>query len=245
MHGGVHRADHFARGTFAVLAHHGLVDHLRVVNPILRILNIISRRRFLNGLQRNMIPAGVVAVDPDPVHLASASHLVFAYNRDIIFALARDDTRIATHTRAEVDGHAPLVHIALELRTLLIGMLINPALIARVRLEAHLKGELLVLMIFVQRRLAHNRPAFHRPMFLSAGKRIHFRSALQLAANGNVRGIRRADLIGIKPAHWLAFGFAFILEIRNPQLAFATIAQRQRNSIVCHARLHPYGSFHW
>src|SRR5918995_2135968 len=43
------------------------------------------------------------------MHLASGHHLVFADDRNVVFGLARDDARIASVARVQIDRHAPLV----------------------------------------------------------------------------------------------------------------------------------------
>ena len=53
--------------------------------------------------------AGVVAIDPDPVHDTAMGDLQFADNRDVVFRLAGDDTGAATGADVEVNRHTPLL----------------------------------------------------------------------------------------------------------------------------------------
>ena len=57
----------------------------------------------------------VVAVDADPVHLAAAPHLALADHRDVVLGHAGDDAGVAAGARVEVDGHPPLVTLAVVL----------------------------------------------------------------------------------------------------------------------------------
>ena len=51
----------------------------------------------------------IISVDPKPVHLAGPAGLKFAYDGNVVLCLASNDTRIATDTRAQIDGHSPRV----------------------------------------------------------------------------------------------------------------------------------------
>src|SRR6185436_2301291 len=73
--GGRHRADHLAGRVLALHAGHGL----RVGLDRLRPLRL----------------ARVVAVDADPVHLATLGHLVLAHHRDVVLGNAGGDAGVA------------------------------------------------------------------------------------------------------------------------------------------------------
>src|ERR1044071_4157689 len=87
-----HRTHGLARRVAAVLAHHRLVDDVRVV-----------------------LGAAVVTVDADPVHDALALDLVLADHGHVVLGLTRDDARRAARAGVDVDRHAPrlLAHQAL------------------------------------------------------------------------------------------------------------------------------------
>ena len=52
---------------------------------------------------------GEVAVDPDPVHLASPGQLLRTHDRDVVLALAGEHAGAAAGAGVEIDRHAPLV----------------------------------------------------------------------------------------------------------------------------------------
>src|SRR6266568_7439593 len=90
VHGGGHRAHHLAGGVLAVHAEDGLVEGLRA----------------LRG-------TSVIAVHPDPVHLAAAGDLVLPHHGDVVLGDARGDAGVAAHAGAQVDGHPPGVPLVL------------------------------------------------------------------------------------------------------------------------------------
>ncbi len=55
----------------------------------------------------------VVAIDPDPVHLAPAKHDRLPDDRHVVLGAARDHARAAADARAQVDRHPPLVALVL------------------------------------------------------------------------------------------------------------------------------------
>ena len=71
MHCGIHGADFFTRGLFAVNARQRLTD----------------KSRFLN------VVAHEIAVDANPVQFAVAFNFVLADDGDVVFGLARDHAR--------------------------------------------------------------------------------------------------------------------------------------------------------
>jgi hypothetical protein len=85
--GGGHRTDHLAGGFLAVHAGPWLEVRIRIIQ---------------------LIPL-VVAVDPDPVHLATVLNLLFADDRNVVFGTAGDGTGIAADAGVEIDRHAPFV----------------------------------------------------------------------------------------------------------------------------------------
>src|SRR5438270_13260051 len=84
--GGVDRADVLARRGLAVHAAERLGDHLGIFDW-----------------------PSEVAVDANPLHLATSDDLLLADDRDVVLGLAGDDARAATRALAQVDRHAPLV----------------------------------------------------------------------------------------------------------------------------------------
>src|SRR5213075_650691 len=85
VHRGIDRTDVFARSRFTMLAEHRLRDHLRLVYPFVELLLLFGVETF--KASAGVPGPGVITVDPYPMHLASATHLVFADNGDVVLAL--------------------------------------------------------------------------------------------------------------------------------------------------------------
>src|SRR5206468_7966847 len=105
------RTNIFARRGFAMLAKHRLRYHLRLIDPGLELLLRVQveslEKVFFAGA------AGVITIDSQPMHLASAIHLILADDRDIVFALASHHASRATDTEVQIDRHPPLVPASL------------------------------------------------------------------------------------------------------------------------------------
>src|SRR6267142_516013 len=82
--GGADRADHLARRLLALHAHDRLVVRVRVVGAPF-----------------------VVAVDAEPLHLAPATHLVLADDRDVVLGHAGHHAGVAAGARGQIDRHTP------------------------------------------------------------------------------------------------------------------------------------------
>ena len=80
-----HGADGFAGGLLAVHAEDGLEV----------------------GIRARRLVALVIAIDPQPVHLARAEDLLPAHDRDVVLGLAGDHAGAAADAAVEIDGHAP------------------------------------------------------------------------------------------------------------------------------------------
>src|SRR4029077_5299557 len=94
-------------------------------------------------------------IDAQPVHLAAASDLLLADDRDVVLGLAGDDAGAAAGTRRQVDGHAPLVARVLPL-----------VAVERRRQTADLRrrvvgGEMRVLLVLLVRGGADETAALH------------------------------------------------------------------------------------
>ena len=88
MDGGRHRAHLLARRVLAVHAGH-------------RLYAICVRLRCGAALE--------VTVNTDPVHLATASHLILTNDRNVVLCLACHDAGAATSARCKVNGHCPAI----------------------------------------------------------------------------------------------------------------------------------------
>src|SRR6202041_190302 len=84
VRGGADRADIFARCVFALHAGQRLVIHLGIVQ----------------------VPAEI-GVNANPVHGATARHLIFAHDGDVVLRLAGNHARVAADTPVQVNRHAP------------------------------------------------------------------------------------------------------------------------------------------
>src|SRR5204863_865189 len=92
VNGGADRTDDLAGRVLTVHAGHRLKVRLRVVGR-----------------------SAIVAVDSNPVHLASAQDLVLPDDRNVVLRLAADNARVASDAGIDVDGHSPLVAVVLVL----------------------------------------------------------------------------------------------------------------------------------
>ena len=146
MRSGIDGADVLARRGFAMLAHNGLQRDLGV----------------LRG-------ARVVTINAQPMHLPAAAHLVLADYRNVVLALAGQHARRTADTGVQVNRHPPLM------QPVLLG-LIKGIRVKRLRggrrFELHAERELRVLVILIEVRLAHGRPALHGPMVLHGRNRV-------------------------------------------------------------------------
>ena len=93
VHGRGDRANRFAGSILAMVTGYRLMHDYLVVIPGVLGEEVVT----------------VIAVNPHPVHLAAAPHIVFADNRDIVFGLAGDDTGVATNALVEINRHPPNV----------------------------------------------------------------------------------------------------------------------------------------
>src|SRR5207244_13506627 len=92
----VYGTDRFARRVLAMLTRHRLVHDFRILRPFAGVLVV-------------RLPAGVIAVDADPVHRTAVRHLQFAYDRDVVLSLAGDHTRAAPGAHIQIDIPSPLL----------------------------------------------------------------------------------------------------------------------------------------
>src|SRR5437764_11949127 len=83
-----YRANHFARRILTLLAHYRLEESVGIVNLAL-----------------------IVAVDADPMHLASTDHLILADHGNVVLRLAGDYASITADAGTEIDGESPAVAV--------------------------------------------------------------------------------------------------------------------------------------
>src|SRR5664280_1864444 len=101
----------------------------------------------------------VVAIDPDPVHLAAAPLLVLAVCLDVVLGLAGDDAGVAAGARGQVHRETPRVVLVLE-----------PGIKADLRNVLEPSGELGVLAVLLERARANEVAPFHVEVVLRRGE---------------------------------------------------------------------------
>src|ERR1039457_4452438 len=127
----------------------------------------------------------VVPVDPDPVHLAPAPHLVLADRRDVILGLTGDDAGVAARAGRQVHREAPGVLVVLV-----------PGVHADRGDLFDLAGELGILAVFLERARADEVAPFHVEVVLRRGERV--RAAGPLHRGGREpEARRRANAVGV------------------------------------------------
>ncbi len=163
-----------------MLAEHGLVHDLNIVNPFLIGLLLIHNEVV------GQAPLGwvttVVAVNTHPVHFTAVCHLILAYYGNVILTLAGNHASATANTSVEVNRHTPLMDLASRFWLRLVGMLVDllglPVLVVRdvpgMSLEVHVLGEIRFGLIIFKIGLTHDSPSFHGPVVLSAGNGVGF-----------------------------------------------------------------------
>ena len=177
-----------------MLAQHRLRDDLGIINPGLELFFAIG----LEGIEE-IAPgrrSGIVPVDAQPVHFTATPDLVLANDRNVVFALAGDHARRAADAQVQINRHAPLV------KPLFLHF-IKRIIVERFHhwrlLELHELGEIWMLSVLIQIRLAHNRPPFHRPMVLRNRKGIFLIRLVERRSHCEIFRVARAQWISIKP----------------------------------------------
>ena len=158
-----------------MLAKHRLHHYLRIVDQF--------RRRFV-------VCAAVIAVDPQPMHLAVPIDLILSDDRNVVLALTRQHACGAADARIEIDRHSPLMDVALEFErlqvdaVLLAALLVGPIRmlvdhqrqtglgvlrdVTRMAFQIHVLGKFRFFLELFQVGFADDWPAFHRPVLLCA-----------------------------------------------------------------------------
>ena len=101
----------FGEVVLAVLAKHRLGDDLRVVDPIFKLLLVVGLESLVLEVDASPLVLArlsrVVAINSQPMHLATAAHQILADDRNIIFALAGDHASGTTRARRRINRHLP------------------------------------------------------------------------------------------------------------------------------------------
>ena len=176
MHRGIDRTDALARSELALLASHRLEGNLRILGD--RGVALESGR--------------IIPVEPDPVHLTAAQHLVAPDNRDVVLGLTGNHAGVAADAGIQIDRHAPLVGTILNRkRPTKVGMFverISPwssgglergglVLVGavdgrRMRLHADAGGPDWVLVMLGEVGLADDVAPLDRPVLLDVGQLV-------------------------------------------------------------------------
>ena len=198
----IDRTHTFARRGFAMLTQHRLVHRLHIINPFFKLLILVLLERGIPCALLRI--GGVVTINPQPVHFATAIHEVFADDWNVVLALTRDDACAATHAAAQINRHAPLVMSLLlgfieRVRIQRLRPFASCAFRTRRHRRVHLFRKIRMRLELFQVRLAHNRATFHAPVRLRAGDRIlvttHF---FQRRTTDDVASLAAVKWIGVE-----------------------------------------------
>ena len=143
VHGRIHGTNGFARGVFAMLAHHSLRKHFRILN--------ITRK---------------ISIQTDPSHVTIFANLVFSDHRHVVFGLAGNDAGIATRAGIEIHRHSPLLFRG-ECR-----MGVERNIRRDVTIHAHRLGKGIVFLEALECSLANEVTTFHAAMLLGLRERV-------------------------------------------------------------------------
>ena len=160
VHRGAHGTNLLAWSVLALLAGHGLEKGFRILEGRLIFGRIAGGLAGGRGCR-----VRIVAIDANPVHFASAHHLVLADNRNVVFRLAGDDAGVAAIAAIEVDGHGPFVALVRK-----FGLALVKGIVFRRRFLAF--GKIRILAVFLESCRHHDVAAFHVEVILRAGHRV-------------------------------------------------------------------------
>ena len=192
MYRRTHRANLLAWCVFALLARHRLKISLRI-----RKSEVLRRGVFFRRIVLRLIMHGVIAVDADPMHLAAAHHLIFAYYRNIVFALASHHACVAAIALGGVDGHRPLVAL-IEIQLWVVLRIILVQRHISWRRFVVFARKVRILLVLFERRRAQNLAAFHVVVILGASERIIVAGHRHFAATSGPKRIRGAHRVRIE-----------------------------------------------
>ncbi len=99
--------------------------------------------------------SGEVAVDANPMHFAATQDLFLADHRDVVLGLAGHHAGVAADALGQIDRHAPAVPVVLQ----------SPPQRLQRRMMHHVFGEVGMLLVVLERRLADQRPDTPLPFF--------------------------------------------------------------------------------
>src|ERR1043166_2926448 len=88
-----------------------------------RLLALLAKDRLEMGSSWILQTiTAVISVDAQPMHHAVTFDLLFTHDRNVIFRLTGEDTRIAADTRIEIDRHSPLMVLFINSLMLFVGV---------------------------------------------------------------------------------------------------------------------------
>ena len=255
VHGGVGGTDGLARSRFAMLTSDTHKGDLRV------------HGNFLTSL---IAAIEEVAVEANPLHVASLEDLIAADDRDIILGLAGDRTSVAARAGIEVDRHTPLLQrwefglVTFPDGDIRGGRVVR-MLVSRIttrgggrlqggRHRAILAvngrgvainpefGERFVLLHVFDTALADDVAAFHRPMILHIADGDGFVGEFELCARAIGRRSGADKRIDVETVALHAASEAFVDARRNATSDGATETKLQAHGEIREARHNEDGS---
>ena len=127
-----------------------------------RGLALLTQHRLMVGVGILDV-AGVIPVDPQPVHFTAVEHLILADDWDVVLGLAGDDARVTAGADVLIDRHAPGVAFVFEVAV---------HREACERLQLQLLDPLRILRELRRGGHPYQVAPFERPVILRRGKRV-------------------------------------------------------------------------
>src|SRR5205814_6046473 len=213
-----------------------------------RVLAVLAEHGLEVRARRGQV-SFEVAVDADPLHVATDPHLLLAHHRDVVLRIAADHAGVAAGAGAHVDRHAPgvfRIRPVGEHRRTHVGRLVPLALV----------GEAWVLLVFVERGVTDDAPraqrfvGLERVVLVAAMLAERLRTVILVVALGDgdaplaVHLPDRPRRVERRPGGTDEIG----VEARprtHPARGFATVTQIHRHRVVGMAGRHDHRSFYF
>ena len=186
MNRSIHGADSFTWCRLTLHTSNWLWDHLGIV------LVTFSGRE--------------ITIHADPVHFTTHGDLLFANNRNIVFCLTSNQTRVAADAIIKINGHRPLLTLIVEvlvslcffMPSLTTLLLVKRDIFRRMRvhtllfntLDLRSKISFVTVMVMLHGgNFTSKCTAIHRVVLLGHGDGVTLISTFCLSACGEVRGL--------------------------------------------------------
>src|SRR5690606_12200642 len=224
--GSCYRAYRFARSVVAMLTKHRLENHFRILCSVFEFTPVIDRS-----------VAAVVAVDAQPVHLATVDDFLATHKGNVVLHVTRHHASTATDASVQVDGHSPVM--AAILVPLPHGQLARIHFFVRRLPRSYLRVEIVsyefrIISEGLQRILADNRLTGHvRVMRLRLRKLEPFICKFQFHVDHVIieRSVyERKERVDINPA-----------VVRHPAGSGSAVSEGYADRTGSLTRLHQHG----